>query len=268
MSGFLLGHHRERAAAEAGGPYVCPMHPDVTAGAPRECPICGMALVKAGVLPRDSGAPREAGEGDDSIEAAQLLTAAAGGVAPMLLTYSPAPVRRRVLQQEALAPAWIDGDAVAVVLYNDQLSTLAPDERAAFCATSDPKTALDIRNRGGPAVPWDRSTSVVRFGLSAKPTHPPTGTPGWVKLARKPRESVVVPAMSVLQSEDGPYVLVFSPGRGTVAKRPVEIGKMFSGFAAVVSGLSLRELVVSMNTFFWDAERRLQAEQRASGASP
>lgn len=270
VSGFLMAHHRDQSVAEMGGQYVCPMHPDVTARAPRECPICGMALVKAGILAREGGAPGESGLGEegDEIAAAQLLRAAAGGVAPTVLTYSPAPVRRRVAQQEPLAPAWLESDSVAaVLLYNDELSTLGSDERVEFYPTSDPEAALDLRVGGEPPTAWDRSTSVLRFAIEMNPAHAAAGTPGWVKLARKARESVVVPAMSVLQSAEGPYVLVFSAARGTVAKRPIEIGKTFSGFAAVVSGLSTRELVVSMNTFFWDAERRLQAEQRG-GPSP
>jgi hypothetical protein len=273
VSGFLLGRHRDRAMTEQGGSYVCPMHSDVRANAPRECSICGMALVKAGSLPRESASieSEAGGEGDDAIAAAQLLTKAAGGVATSLLTYNATPVRRRVLPREPLLPAWCDGDAVAVLLYDDELGTLAPDEHAAFFATSTPDVAVDLRYRGGPPEAWDRSTSVIRFDFdeptAARAIRP--GTPGWVELARKPRESVVVPAMSVLQSTEGPYVLVFSAERGTASKRAVAIGKMFSGFTAVVSGVSGRELVVSMNTFFWDAERRLQAEQRAGGgASP
>jgi hypothetical protein len=75
--------------------------------------------------------------------------------------------------------------------------------------------------------------------------------------------------MAVLQSSEGPYVLVFNPARGSASKRAVAIGKVFSGMAAVLSGLSSRELVVSMNAFFWDAERKLSADQRMqSGVVP
>lgn len=273
VSGIWLGRHRDRATAASGGSYVCPMHPEVTATAPRECPICGMALVKAAILARESAASSDESEsgreGEKAIAAAQLLTQAAGGVATSLLTYNAAPVRRRVLQQEPLAPAWIEGDSAAVQLYNDEVGTLAREEQASFYATSDPDVAVGLRYRGAAPVPWDRSTSMVRFELETSGAEKAAATPGWVKLARKSRESVVVPAMSVLPSAEGPYVLVFSAERGTAMKRPIEIGKTFSGMAAVVSGVSGRELVVSMNTFFWDAERRLQAEPRSGGgASP
>lgn len=43
----LAGHHHEAAAAgpaKPGGPYTCPMHPQVRQAGPGNCPICGMAL--------------------------------------------------------------------------------------------------------------------------------------------------------------------------------------------------------------------------------
>ena len=38
------GHHAE-PAAEPKGPYICPMHPEVTSDTPGSCPKCGMDLV-------------------------------------------------------------------------------------------------------------------------------------------------------------------------------------------------------------------------------
>jgi hypothetical protein len=70
---------------------------------------------------------------------------------------------------------------------------------------------------------------------------------------------LVVPSSAVLESSDGPYVLAYSPADRTFTKRPVETGKVFTGFTAVVSGLREREVIVAMNAFFFDAERRMQS---------
>lgn len=35
-----------QAATRTEAPYTCPMHPDVKAEAPGECPICGMTLAR------------------------------------------------------------------------------------------------------------------------------------------------------------------------------------------------------------------------------
>ena len=41
------GHESRPSAAEnSGDAYICPMHPEVTAPVPRDCPKCGMALVE------------------------------------------------------------------------------------------------------------------------------------------------------------------------------------------------------------------------------
>jgi multidrug efflux pump subunit AcrA (membrane-fusion protein) len=85
-----------------------------------------------------------------------------------------------------------------------------------------------------------------------------------VKFPARPRHIQVIPAGAVLESPDGPYVLVIAPGRGTASKRFVDIGRTVSGLAAVVGGLDLREQVVSANAFFWDAERRLHPERLAT----
>jgi hypothetical protein len=265
----MLARRHDRVVADAGGQYVCPMHREVTASEPRECPICSMALVKKSLLGEGNAAAADQsspGDTDDAVDAVQLLATAAGGVAPALVGYAPSPVRGHVLRQEPYAPAWLEnGTFAAVLLYRDQLTALTPDERGSFSPTAEPTRSVDMHRAPEPPTPWDNSTSLVRFIVDGDARNLRPRAAGWVKFSTKPRESLVVPAMAVLQSEGGPYVLVFSSARGTFTKRPIEIGKVFSGFAAVVSGLRPRELVVSMNAFFWDAERRSRAEQRGDG---
>ncbi len=41
--------------APAGTKYTCPMHPDVVADVPGDCPLCGMALEPMGVPPAEAG---------------------------------------------------------------------------------------------------------------------------------------------------------------------------------------------------------------------
>jgi hypothetical protein len=263
--GVLLGQRRDRAAAPGGGQYVCPMHLEVTAGAPRECPICRMALVKRSELKIEGVADGE----EDAIAASSLLSNAASGVARTLVGFNPSPARRHVQRQESLAPAWMESaGVVAALVYDDLLPSFGPREHATFYPTSLPNSGQDAWRTAEPPAKWDGSMSIVQFAL-AEGAQGRAGAAGWLKLDPKARESLVVPAMSVLQSSEGPYVLVFNAARGTATKRAVAIGKVFSGMAAVLSGLSPRELVVSMNAFFWDAERKLSADQRTpSGAIP
>jgi hypothetical protein len=76
-------------------------------------------------------------------------------------------------------------------------------------------------------------------------------------LPPRPRQVLTVPASAVLQSPEGPYVLV-SVGGLRFEKRPIAIGETFlkEGFAVVLSGLRVNERVVARATFFFDADRR------------
>jgi hypothetical protein len=186
------------------------------------------------------------------------------------------------------APAFIERPDVATALvYSDQLPTLEPGERAWFSPTQDPRDQRAVQLAATPVTPWDRSTSLIHFALLADHAHDPStrrrpggppseispralpaGTVGWVKFAPRPRQMRVIPAGSVLEAPEGPYVLVVSRESGTLGKRSIEIGRTFTGLAAVLSGLELREQVVSVNAFFWDAERRLRIAQPNGGGSP
>jgi Heavy metal binding domain len=245
------------------------MHPGVTAAATGECPICGMALVKTGTVVRDT-APSGAGvmtDGNEVVAAAQLLAGAASGMAPNLIGYYPSPVRQHVLRYEIYAPAWAETEtAAAVLVYRDQLPTLEPAERAAFLPTADTGHERSVHLAPGAPQPWDRSLSLVHFDLDAGAPALSPGTVGWVRFSRRPRQMQVIPAAAVLQSSEGPYALVVSRAEGSLSKRPLEIGRIVTGLAAVISGLALREQVVSVNAFFWDAERRL--DQRGPASDP
>ena len=272
VSAFVLTRRHDRATSAAGVQYVCPMHPEVTARQAGDCPICGMLLEKVGGPSAGEAASAAAGGDNHELTATELALARSDAANPP--RYSTDIVRRHLLRQEIVAPAWLErSGVVAVLLYKDELSSVTANELAVFFPTATPSTGFDVHAAAELPEAWDSSMSLVRFRLDESRSRsnaqaPAPGAPGWVKLARKPREMLVVPSMAVLQSAEGPYVLALSPGNRTFSKRPVEIGKAFSGLTAVVAGVSSREHVASMNTFFVEAERRLRAERSsANGAT-
>jgi hypothetical protein len=169
--------------------------------------------------------------------------------------------------RELRGPASVGDDgAITALFYDDQIQSLDRDEPGTLALTRAPGTTFAVRRTGDPVVPWDRSTSQVRFrvegggGRSVARGAPVPGQVGWVELAQKARNVVAVPASAVLQSPEGPYVLAWAGG-GRFEKRPIEIGETFlkHGFAVVLGGLKLHDRVVSRAAFFLDADRRLGA---------
>jgi Heavy metal binding domain len=251
---FALAVHLARAHDRASGNaealsterYTCPMHPEVVSRLPGECPICRMALERV------SGVEKHP------------MTMAKDGVVGV--------VKRQVVTQTVRAPAWSGSDGtLKAVVYQDDLAGLAPGQRALFFNNATPGTAMTIRRTDDAPVPWDEATVQVTFRFE----HPEAGADrGWVEIAAMPRSFLVVPTSAVLYSGTGAYVLAAGPAGGsTFTRRSVEVGRILdSGYGAglvddrygaivVRSGLEAGERVVIEDTFFMDAERRLQAAQ-------
>jgi len=256
--GTALGLARvfERSTlAAAPASYACPMHPEVKSPVPGTCPICRMALER---VKEPSFEPTLAPPMGTASASAPLSVQAEN-----LLRYGIAFARRHVFPQEIYAPAWLDQSGVATaILYKDELAELAPSEQAEFFAASAPNRTVPVEWMLEPEQASDDSTSQARFRVMARGNElrPRTAQVGWLKLPHKKREALVVPASALLQSPEGPYLLVFLPEQHAVTKRKVAVGKTLDGFTAVVSGLGDRELVVGMGAFFIDAERRNHEE--------
>ena len=257
VSGVVLARAHDRAITGSVDRYVCPMHPQVVSGAPGDCPICGMALVRV----------TEFARGPVS------MTARSSGVAH---------AERRVFAEQVRAAAWLGTDGVGTaVLYDDDLVGLEADEHALFFGGGAPNMGIDAHLLPEPPSAVDSSTVKVRFRLDADAgaVAPPRGPRdvGSLQIPLRPRELLVVPSSAVLYSADGPYVLAAPRGDDTFTKRRVEIGRILDsgyvggragevGAIVISSGLGEGEAVIAANTFFLDAERRLRAARGTAEA--
>ena len=222
--------------------YVCPMHPEVTSAEAGQCPICRMALeLTDGIEPMT---PSDLGARRSSFGAATL----------------------RTFNQEIRAAAWVEADGlVLAVFYRDEIEALARAEDVSFWPAKNESSRRTVRLAPDPIVTWDRSTSLVPFRFDPISSALRRGQIGWVVLPARPRELLVVSSNAVIDSPEGPYVIgpASKDGR-SLAKRPVELGRVFNGVAVVMSGLRVGEPVVVADTFFLDAERRLRADRDPS----
>jgi multidrug efflux pump subunit AcrA (membrane-fusion protein) len=157
------------------------------------------------------------------------------------------------------APAWLATDgAVTAVLRKEELAGLFPGERAVFFRATAPSVGIDVRLGAAPPLPWDGPTARVQFRLKTRGSVLRPGQVGWVRIAPRPRELLVIPSSALLYSSAGPYVLAAGADNRTLSKRRVEIGTVSRGFAVVLTGLREGEPIVVGSAFSWDAERRLQ----------
>lgn len=236
VSGFALSRRDAGPTAASHRRYVCPMHPEVTALGPAECPICGMALSEAPDGPA-------------------LGSREEGAAARLHGTVDAA--RRRIFTQEVRAPAWVPRPgAVRALLYADEVETLEPGERGVFVASAPPHARARVRVAGASPARADGSSSWVEFEAERGEPGLRAGAAGWLELAARPRVVLVVPSNAVLRSAAGPYVYASRDGR-TFVRRPIAVGKTVFGLATVASGLHEQERVATRNAFFLDAEGRL-----------
>jgi Heavy metal binding domain len=233
---YVLAHRVDDVGARAAARYACPMHPEVLASSPRECPICGMALVPAAARPLVS-------ESDTALATTMTIS------------------------RDILGPAWLaDRAVVTALLYHDEIALLESQEMAEFRPAFG--SPVEVRFSGETPAPGDGATSLVRWRMDEETSLPP-GAIGWLKLAPRQRTTRVVPYGAVLQGPEGPYLLVVSEDGLTLLPRPIETGRVFFGFTVVVSGLGEGERFVAKNAILLDTERRRLADAtRRAEAAP
>ena len=251
VTGFVVTRTSAPKPVASGVVYGCPMHPGVISAAPRACPICRMALE-----PQSAAG----GPGVAPVEPPTLKLPHGKWLAGF---DSVSRVKKFESAFDMRAWAWAETADTGVALYpRDQAELLKAGEEGLFEPESGPRGpnphGIKVQLTAQPAEAWDAATALVRFRLAghAGATLAPKEI-GSVKFGTRLREDLVVKESSIIQSPEGPYVLIASEDRRSFTKRPVEIGSILYEYASVVGGLRENEYAAAQHTFALDTERRL-----------
>jgi hypothetical protein len=158
--------------------------------------------------------------------------------------------------------AWAESRDVGVALYpRDQAEILKPGEEGLFEPESGPRGpnphGIKVHLVDQAPEPWDAATALVRFRLDGHAGAELLAKEiGSVKFATRLRNGLVVRESAIIQSPEGPYVLMASADRRTFTKRPVQVGTTLYDYADVVAGAHEDEYAVAQHAFALDAERR------------
>jgi len=243
---FTVAGRRGAVPPRSTDVYNCPMHAEISSPVAGECPICRMPLT----------ARRHV-----AVEALQLADLATVSLPTEAIRVSGVQLtspKRLTVPRATVVPASLTADSVGTaLLYREDLDLLEVEERAVFVPGEVPVRLL--RNS---AAAWDPATVSVRFEPldHARPGAARRTTTGWVTLAPRNRDALLVPTGAVLTSAGGPFVLVVvdeGETSQTFAKRAVEVGRVIFGHTSMRGGVDERDRVVVAGAFFIDAERRL-----------
>jgi hypothetical protein len=253
VTGFALTRKSAPRPVASGLVYTCPMHPAMTSATPGECPICRMALERqaASGPVGQAGAPAE----PPSLTLRPGIRLAGFDSVSRVKKFESAFTMRTW--------AWAESRDVGVALYpRDQAEMLKPGEEGLFEPESGPRGphphGIKVRVADRAAEPWDAATVLIRFRLDRQAGAELTPNEiGSVKFGTRLRNGLVVRESAIIQSPEGPYVLIASQDRRTFTKRPVQIGSILYDYGHVVGGAREDEYAVAQHTFVLDTERRL-----------
>jgi len=154
-----------RGQAAATHAYACPMHPQVVAPVPGECPICRMALELQQSAAQAGPAPGPAGSARGATFSLPPRTARLNDDDHVI-------AKRRRVSGPIVAPASIDGDRGGFVLLYEGDAVAGQQARFQPAARPAAAAGIDVRFTSEPPLRQDGGVVKMRFALARRRRRP------------------------------------------------------------------------------------------------
>lgn len=230
--------------------WTCPMHPQIHADHPGECPICHMKLVEVKAKKAESGeATKEEKRSSVQISEEQIgLVGIQRHSTEKMNLKIKIPVSGRFISSSAVVFQIYESDiryVKAGVAFIGESSFYSEDEIQGTVSSVD--SIVD---------PTSRTIRVVgSIKKGPRGVVSDTGFRGQVELEIKDR--IAIPESSVVHTGDGDLVYIFSENNKLTPK-VVKLGIKSEGFYDVLSGLSAGETISSGPNFLIDSEAKIR----------
>lgn len=246
--------------------WTCPMHPQIHADHPGECPICHMKLIQIKAQQVQAAGQSQAENRIPFLASDTQLT---------LLGIQRTEVEKMDLKLKIpVSGRFISSSAVAFQIYESDLRYIKPGLgfRGASSFFPEDEVIGMISSVDSIVDPTSRTVRVVGSVLKgARGVRSETGFRGDIEFELKNR--VAIPESSVVHTGKSDLVYVFGEGK-QLKPTAVKLGLKTEGFYDVLSGVEPGQSISSGPNFLIDSESKIKAasalpegEERGSGKS-
>jgi hypothetical protein len=235
--------------AEGQTYWTCPMHPQIHAEHPGECPICHMKLieVKSNPVPMN-----QQNETRTSVQVATNQMA--------LLGVQRTDVEKMNLKIKIpVSGRYISSSSVAFQIYESDLRYVKPGLAFKGASSFYPEeevtgTISSVDSIVDPTSRTVRVVGAIHTGPRGTPSE--TGFRGDIELELKDR--IAIPESSVVHTGEGDLVYVFISGN-ELQPRKIKLGIKSEGFYDVLEGVETGAAISSGPNFLIDSESKIKA---------